>query len=213
MLAALLDERGLRHYMAQVRQLDRRPEPQAMLRNASRAVAVAGRVLQGISQGPAAAAPGLGRWLARLGLVMQGAVALSMPGTLQQGWAAYAVKVLYALQLLVLIAALLFGNQDLRGLALTTLLLTAALHLMLLLLGDMMRQRRYWLRAAVALLAAGILGLAALGGSGLARNGLSPLLCGADAPAVSASQPPAAAASLPCRALRSISARWARWTG
>jgi Protein of unknown function (DUF3376) len=162
-LMSLLSEQGLLDYVRNTHQVDRAVEPKGALSNAARAVTITGRVLDGITQrrGKNTTAP---RWLARAGLVMQGLVAVSLPGTLNHRWWTHGMKLLYAFEALLLLLAMLFGASESRTLALTALGVTATLHLLSLLTGDMLRARAHWWRLAVAAAALVLLAAAVLGG-------------------------------------------------
>ncbi|MBA4211634.1 MAG: hypothetical protein C0449_00985 [Polaromonas sp.] len=199
LLASLLDPSDLRRHVQQARLNDHPLDPKALLRNASRAVAVTGRVLQGVSRRPALL-PGLSRWLARAGLVLQSTVALSMPGSLAQGWFSYAVKVLYGLIFILLIASFAFGSREMTSVVLKTLGVIAGLHLLLALLGDVLREVTSVRRVLSGAFLVGAATLALLGASGLYKLGPIALLCGN----VASDSAAADHVSWPCRA--SISA-------
>lgn len=167
MLAALLGDSKLMEYVRHKRVVDPEPDPKTALDSVARATTITGRVLHNIGErrgtGTAAA-----RWLARLGLLLQGVVAVSLPGTLRQRWWTHGMKVLYSFELVALLMALLVGSGDMRTLALTALGLTLGLHLLTLISGDFVLRRRTWLR--VVLLSMGLLGI------GLALLGAATLL-------------------------------------
>ncbi len=177
-LVSLLGDAGLMDFVRTTRENDPDPEPKALLRNASRAVTVTGRLLDGISRGrdiPGA----LPRWVARAGLLLQGIVAVSLPGTFNQRWFAYAVNLLYAFEIVALVVAMVFGGSGARTLAVTALLVTITVHFLSLVAGDLMREKAHWRRigVAAALLAAVL--LASIGAIGLWNVGLAGQLCGA----------------------------------
>lgn len=175
-LASLLDERGLAEYVRTRRTVDPDPDPKATLDSAARAVAIGGRVLEGVTarHGAGSLAP---RWLARLGLLLQGIVAVSLPGTLKHRWLTHGLKVLYAFELFLLAAALLFGGPDTRTLALSALGVTFGVQLLTWIAGDAMRQRRRWLHVAAAGVLAALLALAAVGALVLGSQTVQQGLC------------------------------------
>lgn len=161
-LCSLLSEQGLMNFVRDKRQVDPDPDPKTTLDSAARAVTITGRVLEGISQqkgkGLSAA-----RWLARLGLMLQGIVAVSLPDTLAHRWWSHGVKVLYAFEVVALLFALVFGSGDMRTLAITAIGVTLGIHLLTLITGDLMRDRFTWLRISLFVLLMMLLLLAGLG--------------------------------------------------
>ncbi len=162
LLSSLLSEQGLIAYVRNTREIDPDPDPKTTLKSAARAVTITGRVLERISEqkGKNAFAA---RWLARLGLLLQGIVAVSLPGTLRQRWWTHGVKVLYAFEAVALLFALLFGSGDMRTLVTTAIGVTLGIHLLTLIAGDLMRGQAKWLRVSLFALLLAMLILAAVG--------------------------------------------------
>lgn len=175
-LVSLLSERGLMDYVRSKREVDPDPDPELTLESAARAVTITGRVLEGISSrhGNGSLVP---RWLARLGLILQGIVAVSLPGTLKHRWWTHGVKVLYSFEVIAVAVAILFGSPDMRTLALTALGVTFGVHLLTLIAGDAMRERKRWLNVIVLAVLIGLIGLAALGALALSHQALQQQLC------------------------------------
>ena len=163
MLASLLSEQGLLDFVRTQRQFDPDPDPKTTLDSAARAITITGRILEGISQryGKASFAP---RWLARLGLMLQGIVAVSLPNSLAQHWWSQAVKVLYAFEIVALLLALVLGSGDMRTLFATAFGVTLGIHLLSLITGDLMRERSRWLIISLVLSLLVLLVLAGIGG-------------------------------------------------
>lgn len=173
-LVSLLSERGLMEYVRKTREVDPDPDPKATLESAARAVTITGRVLQGISvkHGSGSLVP---RWLARLGLILQGIVAVSLPGTLKHRWWIHGMKLLYSFEVFALVVAILFGSSDMRTLTLTALGVTFGVHLLSLIAGDLMRERGRWLYFAVIAVLVGLIGLAAVGALALKHQAVQQL--------------------------------------
>ena len=138
-LHGLMGPDELRHYASTQATFDPRPPMDRTLRNAARAVTVTGRVLEGVSLSDAPSTAPLGRWAARLGLLLQGAMAVAVPGTLRQRLFGHLLPMVYGFELLLLVLALLFGDAGLRFTALSALGVTGLLHLLTLLLRDVAR--------------------------------------------------------------------------
>jgi len=177
LLTSLLDEAGLMNYVRTARKVDAEPDPQATLQSAARAVTITGRVLESVSK-KRDAGKTVPRWIARLGLLLQGIVAVSLPGTLNQRWWTHGVKVLYSFEAVLVALAFLFGNADMRTLAITALASTFAVHLLTLIAGDLMRGRRYWVVYGVAMaVLAGLVALALVGALVIVHQGAQQQLC------------------------------------
>jgi len=175
-LASLLSERGLVDYVRNKRLVDDSPDPETTLDSAARAVTITGRVLEGISTAHGRKEP-VARWLARLGLLLQGVVAVALPGTFKNRVWTHLTKVIYAFEAFALLVAMLFGSQDMRALALTALGVTIGVHLLTLVAGDAMREKNGWLRFAVLTVLLGLVGLAAIGGLVVAHQAVQQQIC------------------------------------
>lgn len=177
-LTSLLDEQQLVQFVRADYDVNRDLEPKATLEAAARAVTVTGRVLDGIARRNEVKTA-LPRWLARAGLMAQGLIAVSLPGSLNQRWWSHGIKVLYAFELTLLAAAMLFGGPDARNMAVTVLGATLAVHVASLVVGDAMvwgrRKLVQWLVFATIV---GVLVLALLGVVALNNAGWRTILCG-----------------------------------
>jgi hypothetical protein len=138
-LQGLMEPDDLRRYAREQDTFDPRPPMDRTLRNAARAVTVTGRVLEGVSQSDAPSTAPLARWAARLGLVLQGAMVVALPGTPGQHVFAHLLPKVYAIEGLLLLLALLLGDAGLRFTALSALGVTAMGHLLTVLLRDVAR--------------------------------------------------------------------------
>ncbi len=176
-LDSLLAAPELMAFVRQSRRNDPDPDPTTTMQSASRAVTVTGRVLEGITRKRTGTTK-TGRWLARFGLVAQGVVAVSIPGTLTTQVWRHAMKLLYAFEVVLLGLALLFGSVDLRTLAVSALATTIALHLLTLIVGDVLRgTRRRWLYGSGIALFAALLFLAGVGLLVLLHQGAEQAMC------------------------------------
>ena len=113
----------------------------------------------------------LARWLARLGLVAHGVLVLATPGSLQRRWWSHASIMLFGLEAALLVLAFVFGSDGLRTAATTALVLTAALQMLVWVLGDWMQERKHWPRLVAVLAVVALTALAGLGVAGLVRLG------------------------------------------
>ena len=175
-LASLLSEPKLMDFVRNTRKTDPKPDPEMTLRSAARAVTITGRVLQVISKKHGAGElPS--RWLARLGLVLQGTVAVSLPGTLNQKWWTHGMKVLYAFEFVLVALSLLFGSPDMRTLSITALASTIGVHLLTLIAGDLTRGKNRVLHFAMMCVLAVVVVLAGVGALVLTHQAAQQQLC------------------------------------
>ncbi len=205
-LSTLLDEQGLLDYVGKERRVNRQADPKQSFDNLARATTITGRMLEGIAkERNVGRTPA--RWVARIGLILQGMVAVSLPGTLRQRWWAHGLKVLYAFEALGFVFAFFFGSGDARSLFAIALMVTFVVHMATLIIGDAMNRVFIRARMPIALLGIVAVALAVAGGIGLARLGPYPLLCGAAAPAsVPGPATPTPSPSLACRLAASAGA-------
>lgn len=161
LLASLLAEGELAAYV-QRHDVDRNPDPEVLLDSLARGVSITGRVLEGISRRRGGGTPAA-RWMARLGLALQGLVMVSLPRTLLRPWWRHLMKVLYAFELTALLFALVLGSGDMRTLSVTALVVTLGVHLLTLVAADLMRGRNRWRNIALGGVGALVLALAVVG--------------------------------------------------
>ncbi len=138
-LQGLMGPDDLRRYARDEDTFDPRPPMDRTLHNAARAVTVTGRVLEGVSLSDAPSTAPLARWAARLGLVLQGAMVVALPGTPGQRVFDHLLPKVYAIEGVLLLLALLLGDAGLRFTALSALGVTAMGHLLTVLLRDVAR--------------------------------------------------------------------------
>ena len=117
------------------------------------------------------------RWVARLGLMLQGIVAVSLPGTLNRRWWTHGVKVLYAFEGVLVVLAFLFGNADMRTLAITALASTFGVHLLTMITGDIARSVNSTLHRAVMVVLCFVIAFALIGGIVVFHQGAQQQLC------------------------------------
>ena len=186
-LQDLLKDADLRGAVGQVPTYPKQLLPEPTLKAASRAVTIVGRMLEAVSEGKSQAQTGgergggapyksapvanVARWMSRLGLVIHGVLVLATPGSLQRRWWRHASIMLFGLEAALLALAFVFGSDGLRTAATTALILTAALQLLVWVLGDWMQERERWPRIVAVSTVVALTALAGLGVAGLVRLG------------------------------------------
>jgi hypothetical protein len=169
-VSALLEDEALLLWVKEARSIDRRPDPEPLLDNAARAVTITGRLLEGVAARRNLDLPVV-RWLARVGLVAQGLLAVSVPGSLRGMFWVHWLKVLYAFELTMLALGLVFASEPVRTTAITALGVTALVHGTTLLLGDVMRSKKSWKAKGAWALAVPVVVLAVIGAMVLTPKG------------------------------------------
>jgi uncharacterized membrane protein YphA (DoxX/SURF4 family) len=163
-LAVLKNDRNLINHV-KTHDVERTLKPDTTLRNASRAVTIIGRMLDEIGRRHGKQSIVL-RWLTRSGLMIQGLVAVSLPGSLKARWWAHIMSILYLSEITMLVSALLLGSGTISRFAGTLLAITLIPHLIILLVGDFMQSQAGWFKkwkicgALILLALAGVGGLA-----------------------------------------------------
>jgi patatin-related protein len=162
MLVSLLNEQSLLDYVRSVRKVDTALEPRSTLNNASRAVTITGRMLEEIVGQHGRKSLAL-RWVARCGLMVQGMLAVSLPGTVFERLRTHIMNLLYAVEILAVVFAMFLGGHEMRSLTVTAFIVTVTLHVMILSISDLMQSQTTWLRKTLLIGTFSILALAGLG--------------------------------------------------
>lgn len=167
MLMTFMNEQTLMDYVRTTRDVDRNPDPQTMFSNVSRAATISGRMFDAISKRYGAGTFAF-RWLARLGLMLQGLIAVSLPGSWKAHWWLHAMSLLYVVEFALLMLTLLpLGVGELRGPALAVLAATLTIHAMMILLSDWIHSRGSGSRRLIRmLLPSAVLAVMVLAGVG-----------------------------------------------
>lgn len=136
LLVSLMDRPGLVDHLQRTYQFDPNFNVPGAMESAARAVKVTGRLLKGISKdNKSVSVPAF--WLARVGLLLQGLVAVSLPGSMGRLWVHHALIVLYAFLLVALAFTFLLGDGNSRLTVIAALLLTVTFHIAMLVIGNL----------------------------------------------------------------------------
>jgi patatin-related protein len=147
-------------------EVDRRLDPQVMVRLMARSSRVFGGMLESLAEARRVDARRVA-WVTRLAQVFWGVVEVAVPGNLPNLLFRHFVKLLYAFEAFVIVGGVLLVDAYVQRFGLIALAVTAGAHLLVTALGDYMSGRRSFLhalvRAPAALFAGAILVSAWLG--------------------------------------------------
>ncbi len=142
-------------------------EPESALRSAARATTVVGKILDSLSKSRGVNSRGT-MWVVRLGQIfwalVEVAVPRSFPDLLFRHW----LKLIYFLEVLLIAGSTLLLAKEVQQFALTAFGITAAVHLAVLVLRDLIQSKNRWFNLAKAILAVAVVCLIVIGGISLA---------------------------------------------
>lgn len=148
MLNSLKDEELLQ-FVSTGYEVNRKTDAKMMLRAMSRSTQVIGKVFEDIANQNALDGKSLA-WIARLGQVFWGLVEVAVPGSILNLLMMHWLKLVYVLELGLIILAFLFAAPPaLQDFAFRTFLVTVVINVAVLLLRDKMRGKRGWFYAVV----------------------------------------------------------------
>ena len=158
-----LEDKELLRFITTGYEVNRRIDAKMMLRAVSRSTQVIGHVFEDIANQNALDGKSLA-WIARLGQVFWGLVEVAVPGSILNLLMMHWLKVLYVLELVLIILGFLFSAPvDLQNFALKIFAITLAINVAVLLLRDKMRGQRRWLYAGLVIVIGLVLVLAGIG--------------------------------------------------
>lgn len=170
MRASLADEE-LIVLMSADYEVNRQLDPQDMLRVLSRSTQVIGKMFEEIANSNRLDGNRL-RWIARLGQIFWGLIEVAVPHSILNRLVFHWLKLLYVFEVVLLITAIPFGSNEVQKFALTLFGVTATINITVLLLRDMMRLKRGWLRMFITVFVMTVLLLAGFGAYQLFNLGL-----------------------------------------
>lgn len=166
-----LADRELIKLMTDGYEVNRQLDPKPMLRVMSRSTQIVGEMFEEVANSYRLEGNHL-RWIARLGQMFWGLVEVAVPNSILNQLFFHWLKLLYVFELVLLFGAILLGSEEVRRFALTLFGVTAGVNITVLLLRDMMRLRRGWLRLFITLFVGFILLLAVVGADELFDLGI-----------------------------------------
>lgn len=165
---ACLDDDEIYHYLKTSYEVNREFEPARALDILSRSTQIIGQMFEDVAKSAEServrgALAGPSAWIARLGSVFWGIVQVAIPGGLGNKVVRHWLKILYFLEVLLLAGSTIAISPTTQQFAVTSLLFTAGVHLLVTALGDLMRTRHWLIRMPLFIVVLGILSLALLG--------------------------------------------------
>jgi patatin-related protein len=165
---ACLEDENIYHYLRTEYEVNRDFDPARALDVLSRSTQIIGNMFEDVAKSSQSDAVrgALGKpsaWIARLGSVFWGIVQVAIPGALGNKVYRHWLKILYALEVVLLIGSTIAISGETQQFAVTALLFTAGIHLLTTVLGDMMQTRRWLIRVPLFLVLTMVLLLAVIG--------------------------------------------------
>ena len=145
-LRQLLAEEGLIKYVQDHYEVRRDLDARATLETASRAITIAGRILQEIEKKQRIVGTGA-VWIARGGRAFQALVAVSVPGSLRRQLWNHWLALFYLFEIFLALIGVVGSSVEIRNLGLAAFVVTLLTHLFTVYIGDRMRRRRGRARA------------------------------------------------------------------
>ncbi|HEX6044732.1 MAG TPA: DUF3376 domain-containing protein, partial [Pyrinomonadaceae bacterium] len=166
-LKRLIDPNELRQFYEDNFRKRSKVEPESALRSAARATTVVGKILGAMSKSRGINSK-YSVWIIRLGQVfwslVEVAVPRSFPDLLFRHW----LKLVYFLEALLIAGSTLLLAKEVQQFAITAFGITAAVHLAVLVLRDLIDSRNRWFNLAKAILGILLVSLIVIGGLSVA---------------------------------------------
>jgi patatin-related protein len=118
-------------------------DPESTVRTAARATTVIGKMLEGLSsKRNASTKPAL--WIARLGRIFWALVEVAVPRSFAELFFHHWLKLIYFLEALMIVGSTLLVAPGAQRFAITAFGITAAIHLAVVILSDLIQDRNRW---------------------------------------------------------------------
>lgn len=165
-VANLIDQTELRQYYEDNFRTRSKLEPESALRSAARATTVVGKILDSLSKQRGVNSK-YSVWLIRLGQIFWSLVEVAVPRSFPDLIFRHWLKLVYFLELLLVAGSTLLLAKEVQQFALTAFGITAAVHLAVLLLRDLIESKNRWLNLSKAIGAALLVVVIVIGGLGV----------------------------------------------
>lgn len=168
----LIDNNAFRQHYVDTFPVRSKLDAESTVKTAARATTVIGKMLEGLSSSRnVSTKPSL--WIARLGRIFWALVEVAVPRSFPELFFRHSLKLIYFLEALMIVGSTLLLASDAQRFAITAFGITAATHLAVTILSDLIQSRNRWATLAktigivilVILIAAGGLAISAILGA------------------------------------------------
>ena len=157
-----LENESLLEFIKSSYEVNRELDPKIMLRSIARSTQVIGKMFEDMANQNQLEGKRLA-WIARMGQFFWGLVEVAVPGSLLNLLFFHWLKIIYSFEIFLIVSAILLGQEEVSRFGWTALGLTAALNVIVLLLGDYIRAKGKWWRVFLVFAGVLIVFLAAIG--------------------------------------------------
>jgi len=171
-VTTLIDDNAFRQHYVDTFPARSKLDPESTVKTAARATTVIGKMLEGLSSSRnVSSKPSL--WIARLGRIFWALVEVAVPRSFPELFFRHSLKLIYFLEALMIVGSTLLLASDAQRFAITAFGITAAIHLAVVILSDLIQSRKRWATLAktvgivilVIMLAVGGLAISAILGA------------------------------------------------
>ena len=177
-LRAVMGEEGMFDYVRQRYEVDRKLDTGTTMKTGARALTITGRILEDSERRYRNQSNRRMVWVTRGGRALQALLTVSTPGSSANAIFGHWLVLLYVFEALTVIGGMAFSAPGVRTFGLTCLGVTAVLHIVSKIAGDLMHSKRGWIKLTAAGLAVAVLVLAFLGALALSNVGFRSIMCG-----------------------------------
>lgn len=162
-LSSLIDISKLKQFYSDNFPTQSKVKPEPTLRSAARATTVVGLILESLSSERQVNTKYV-LWIARLGQIFWALVEVAVPRSMMHLIFRHWLKLVYFLEALMIVGSTLLVAKEVQRFALSAFGITAAIHLVVVILGDLLSSKRKWVRLVKSMLISFVVILIGLGG-------------------------------------------------
>ncbi len=165
-LTTLINDKALRQHYLDTFPSRSKLQPETAVKLAARATTVIGKILEGLSSNRRVSTkPAL--WIARMGQIFWALVEVAVPRSFAELLFRHWLKLIYFLEVLLIVGGTLLLAPGIQKFALTAFGITAAIHLAVTILGDIIQSKNRWVNLGKAIGVVVLITLIAVGGFAL----------------------------------------------
>lgn len=161
-LDKLIDTRQVRQHYLDTFAERSRLQPESTLRSAARATTIIGKIFDGLSDSYNVSNKYVA-WIARFGQIFWSLVEVAVPRSLPNLIFRYGLKLLYFFEALLIVSSTFLLSRIVQQFAFTLFAITVAVHLAVLVLGDIIRSKNRWLNILKTVVIVTLVALVAFG--------------------------------------------------